>query len=113
MKNLEKKEAFAFSNYIRISPFKVRRILNQVKGLYYPDALRILKFMPNRACLVILKLLNSAVANAKVKYKERVSIFLIQEAHVDPGPILKRFRAHAQGRAFSIKKRMSHIFSSF
>ena len=109
-KSFDLLESFAFSRYIRISPFKVRRILDQIRGRSLQDVLIILRFMPYRSCLVILKVVNSAVANLKVTYKISDSNIFIKEARADEGPTLKRFRPHAQGRGFPIKKRMSHIF---
>lgn len=112
MKNLEGPEIVAFSRYIRMSPFKVRRILDQVRGRSYNEALLILKFMPYKSCSVILKTLLSAAANAKFKFSIQDSLLFISEARVDSGPQLKRFRPHAQGRGFPIKKRMSHLISA-
>jgi large subunit ribosomal protein L22 len=113
MKNLENINAYAFSRYVRISPSKIRRVLNQLKGRSCNEALIILKFMPYKACPIISKVISSAVANAKstsnVELKEG-SLFII-EARVDSGPVLKRFCPHAQGRGFPIKKRTSHIIS--
>nr|AEW13028.1 ribosomal protein L22 [Strombomonas acuminata] len=111
MKRSKNIEAVAFARYIRMSPFKIRRILDQVRGRYYDEALVILKFMPYKACPLILKVLESAVSNFKYQFKASTSSVIISEARVDSGPILKRFRSHAQGRGFPIKKRMSHIIS--
>jgi large subunit ribosomal protein L22 len=113
MKKLQDWEIVSFSNYVRVSPFKIRRVLDQIRGLRCSEALLILKFMSNRSCPIVMKVLNSAVANAKFKFKIEESSLRIKEVYVNPGPILKRFRAHAQGRAFSIKKRMSHIVTLF
>lgn len=109
MKSSNKLEASAFSRYIRMSPFKVRRILDQIRNRPYEEAVMILKFMPYKACLPILKTLQSAAANAKSKFNINDSSLFISEARADAGPILKRFRPHAQGRGFPIKKQMSHI----
>lgn len=113
MKSYESISAYAFSRYIRISPFKVRRILNQLKGRSCNEALIILKFMPYKSSPIISKVISSAVANAKLKLdlNPKEGSFFITEARVDSGPILKRFCPHAQGRGFPIKKRMSHIIS--
>jgi large subunit ribosomal protein L22 len=111
MKKIEKIEAIAFSRYIRMSPFKVRRILNQIRGRSYEETRLILSFMPYKACLIILKVVDSAAANIKSKYNIDSSLITISEARADEGPTLKRFRPHAQGRGFPIKKRMSHIIS--
>ena len=111
MKNINKLEASAFSRYIRMSPFKVRRILDQLRGRSYEESLMILKFMPYKACLPILKTLESAGANARNKFNVSDSSLYISEARADAGPTLKRFRPHAQGRGFPIKKQMCHIIS--
>jgi large subunit ribosomal protein L22 len=107
--NFSNVEAVSFSNYLRISPLKLRRILDQIRYRSYDDSVVILKFLPNRACSFILKSLNSAVFNLRSKYKVDSSSIFVKEAVINVGPIVKRFRPRAQGRAFSIKKRMSHI----
>nr|YP_009541000.1 ribosomal protein L22 [Discoplastis spathirhyncha]AYQ93508.1 ribosomal protein L22 [Discoplastis spathirhyncha] len=109
MKKIVNSEAKASSRYLRVSPFKVRRILDQIRGRSYFDALIILKFMPYKACSPILKVLLSAVNNAKQLYSLNESSLFVTEARADAGPILKRFRPHAQGRGFPIKKPMCHI----
>lgn len=111
IKNFKNLEAIAYSRYVRMSPFKLRRILDQIRGRSCEDALIILKFMPYKACFPILKVLTSAMANLKLKGNFKDDSIYIFEAKVDVGPILKRIRPHAQGRAFPIKKRMSHITS--
>lgn len=112
MKYKSKIEASAFSRYVRISPSKVRRILDQIRGRSSEEALMILKFMPYKACPIIAKVVSSALANAKQKFGMEASSFYITEARADSGPILKRFCPHAQGRGFPIKKQMSHIISA-
>lgn len=109
MKKITDQQARACSRYLRVSPFKVRRILDQIRGRSYFDSLLILKFMPYKACLPILKVLLSAVNNAKQLYNLDESKLIVTEARADAGPILKRFRPHAQGRGFPIKKPMCHI----
>jgi large subunit ribosomal protein L22 len=108
MKNFSK-EGVAFSRYVRMSPFKVRRILDQIRGRSYNEAILILKFMPYKACVPILKVVMSAAANAKLNSDTKDSLLFISEARADAGSILKRFRPHAQGRGFPIKKYMCHI----
>lgn len=112
MKYKSKIEASAFSRYVRISPSKVRRILDKIRGRSSEEALMILKFMPYKACPIISKVVSSALANAKQKFNMDTSSFFITEARADSGPILKRFCPHAQGRGFPIKKQMSHIVSA-
>lgn len=111
MVSKRKIEISSFVRYVRMSPFKVRRILDQVRGRSCNEALLILKFMPHKACPIISKAIFSAVSNAKANYGLVDESFKIIEARVDSGPILKRFCPHAQGRAFPIKKRISHIVS--
>lgn len=112
MKYKNKIEASAFSRYVRISPSKVRRILDQIRGRSSEEALMILKFMPYKACPIIYKVVFSALANAKQKFNLDTNSFFITEARADGGPILKRFCPHAQGRGFPIKKQISHITST-
>ena len=106
-------EAVAFSRYVRISPFKVRRILDQIRTRSLSEAILILKFMPHKACPLILKVLLSAASNLKNKSEIADASIFIKEARADGGPFLKRFCPHAQGRGFPIKKRMCHIISAF
>jgi len=112
MKEVKKIESVAFSRYIRMSPFKLRRILDQIRNRSYEETLMILKFMPYKSCDVILKTVCSAASNVKNQFSVQDSLLVIKEARVDAGPILKRFRPHAQGRGFPIKKRMCHIISA-
>lgn len=109
--NLNFNQATAYLKYVRISPFKIRRVLDQIRGLSYNDAVLILKFMPYKSCSSILKVLNSAAANAKFNFDADINTLMILEARVDSNSYLKRFRPHAQGRGFPIKKRMSSIVS--
>lgn len=102
-------EGYATARYIRIAPSKIRRILNELQGRSFNEAVLILKFMPYKSCPIISKLIFSAVANAKNRYNLSTSNFIITVATVDSGPVLKRFCPHAQGRGFPIRKRMSHI----
>ena len=112
MKEIKNLEAVAFTRYIRISPYKIRRVVDQIRNRYVSEALVILTFLSLRPCKVLLKVLNSAVSNGKGIFNNNdISHFYIKEILVDEGPTLKRFRPHAQGRGFPIKKRMSHITS--
>lgn len=111
MKQNDKLEAFAITRYIRISPSKVRRILDQIRGRSCNEALIILKFMSYKSCPIISKVISSAVSNANNKFNSPEGSFFITEARADSGPSLKRFCPHAQGRGFPIKKQMCHIIS--
>jgi large subunit ribosomal protein L22 len=102
-------QAQAIARYIRMSPLKVRRVLDQIRGRSYRDALMILEFMPYRSCDPILKVLRSAVANAEHNLGLNREDLMISKAFADQGPVLKRFRPRAQGRAYMIRKPTCHI----
>lgn len=101
--------AKASARMIRMSPLKVRRVLKQIMGCSYEEALILLRFLPYRACHPIAKVLKSAGANAIKNNSIPESYLQIHEAYVDKGPILKRIRPRAKGRAYPIKKYTSHI----
>lgn len=101
--------AYATARYIRMSPHKVRRVLDQVRGRSYREALIILEFMPYRACEPVIKLLRSAVANAEHNQGLDPAKLIVSHAFADQGPTLKRFRPRAQGRAYQIRKPTCHI----
>jgi large subunit ribosomal protein L22 len=102
-------ETKAIARYIRMSPSKVRRVLDQIRGRSYREALIILEFMPYRACDPVLKVLRSAVANAEHNSGLDPAALVITKAYADMGPSLKRFRPRAQGRAYQIRKPTCHI----
>lgn len=102
-------EARAVARYIRMSPHKVRRVLDQIRGRSYREALIILEFMPYRACEPILKVLRSAVANAEHNLGLEPANLVVSQAYADQGPVLKRYRPRAQGRAYMIRKPTCHI----
>lgn len=104
-----KEEVKAIARYIRMSPFKVRRVLDQIRGRSYREALIILEFMPYRACEPILKVLRSAVANAEHNAGLDPTTLVVSKAYADQGPSLKRYRPRAQGRAYQIRKPTCHI----
>lgn len=101
--------AEAHGRFLRSSPSKVRRVLDTIRDRSYEEALMILQFMPYRSVELITKVLRSAVANAEANLGLDKSSLIIVKAVCDGGPILKRLRPRAQGRAFPIKKRTSHI----
>jgi len=107
-------ESIARVRHIRVTPQKARRVVALIKGKQALEALAILKFAPQSASEPIFKLVESAVANARVKadaaneYLDDQDLF-VKNAFVDEGTTLKRFQPRAQGRAFQIKKRTSHI----
>lgn len=102
-------EVKAIARYVRMSPHKVRRVLDQIRGRSYREALIILEFMPYRSCEPILKVLRSAAANAEHNEGIDRASLLVSQAYADQGPSLKRFRPRAQGRAYQIRKPTCHI----
>lgn len=102
-------EARAVSKYVRMAPTKIRRVLKQIQGKTYKEALLILEFLPYASCEPIIKVLRSAVANGKTNFGFDESQTVIKQAFADPGPVMKRFRPRAQGRAYRILKPTSHI----
>ncbi len=102
-------EAKAYLKHIRISPRKVKIVLDLIRGKDTDTAMAILKNTQKAACPYLIKLLKSAVANAEHNFGMNASNLYISECFVCPGPTLKRVRPRAQGRAFSILKRTSHI----
>ena len=106
---LQKIEVRAISNYVRRSPSKIRRVLQQIQGKTYPEALTLLEFMPYASCAPIIKVLRSATANAKNNMGFDETKLIVKSAFADQGPTMKRFRPRAQGRAYKIQKKTSHI----
>jgi len=106
---LQKNEVRAVSKYIRMSPSKIRRVLRQIKGKTYPEALLMLEFMPYASCAPIIKVLRSATANARNNFGFDEKTLVVKSAFADQGPTMKRFRPRAQGRAYKIQKATSHI----
>jgi large subunit ribosomal protein L22 len=102
-------EVRAAAKYVRISPQKVRKLIDAVKGKPVEDGLNLLKFMPQKAASIVEKTIRSAVANADQVPDMDVDSLLIQNITADQGPTLKRFRARARGRGTRILKRTSHI----
>jgi large subunit ribosomal protein L22 len=101
--------AKAIARRIRMSPTKVRRVLKLIQNCSYQDALILLEFLPYKACGPIWQVLRSAVANAEYKYNINKQNIRIKEIFVNQGPVMKRFRPRAQGRAFVIRKPLCHI----
>jgi len=104
-------EAHATLRYVRVAPRKARPVVDLIRGCPVPDALALLRFTPRAAARVVQKVLLSAVANGQQAGKEigDADELRVSRAYVDGGPMLKRSQPRAQGRAFSIHKRMSHI----
>ncbi|MGL5828918.1 MAG: 50S ribosomal protein L22 [Angustibacter sp.] len=107
-------EAKAQARYVRVTPQKARRVVDLIRGQRVSQADAVLRFAPQAASEPVLKVLSSAVANARVRADRSSEAFkeqdlFIQAAFVDEGPTMKRFRPRAQGRAYRIRKRTSHI----
>jgi len=102
-------EAKAHANYVRIAPRKARLVVDLIRGKSVGEAIAILRHTPKAASPIVEKLLNSAIANAEHNYQMNVERLYISQAYVNEGPTMKRYRPRAQGRAFPIKKRTSHI----
>lgn len=102
-------EARANLNYVRISPRKVLIVLDLIRNKPCDLAMAILKHTPKAACEPLQKLLKSAMANAENNHHMDVSKLYVAECSVSQGPTLKRIRPRAQGRAFRIDKKTSHI----
>jgi len=107
-------ESIARVRHIRVTPMKARRVVNMIRGKQALEALAILKFAPQGASEPVYKLVASAMANARVKADAQNSFLDDQDLYVsrvfvDEGATLKRFQPRAQGRAFQILKRTSHI----
>lgn len=102
-------EAKAIAKHIRISPRKVQIVADLVRGKDVQEALTILKFTPKKGAKELEKVMKSAAANAEHNLDLDIDNLYVSEVYANQGPTLKRFRPRAQGRAFQIKKRTSHI----
>ena len=102
-------EARAHLRYARIAPRKVSVVLDLIRGQEADKALAILQYTPKAASELLYKLVKSAVANAENNHNIDKNNLYVAECFVTPGPTLKRMRPRAQGRAFRILKRTSHI----
>ena len=102
-------KATAKATHVRISPRKVQIVLDLIRNQPANKALAILQYTPKAACEPISKLLKSAMANAENNHNMDAARLYVAECQVGPGPILKRIRPRAHGRAYRINKRTSHI----
>jgi large subunit ribosomal protein L22 len=105
----EVRTAFARATNVRVTPMKARRVIDLIRDLPADQALSLLKFAPQAASEPIAKVLASAVANAEHNFQLDPQTLVVSRAYVDEGPTLKRFQPRAQGRAYRIRKRTSHI----
>ncbi|MBC7305711.1 MAG: 50S ribosomal protein L22 [Dietzia sp.] len=107
-------EAKAQARYVRVTPQKARRVVDLIRGRQAGEAVSVLRFAPQAASEPVRKVVESAIANARVKADRASEPFderelVVRAAFVDEGPTMKRFRPRAQGRAYRINKRTSHI----
>ena len=102
-------EAKAVAKYVRMSPIKLKPITDLVRGKDLNEALNILKFTPGKGSEIVEKVVKSAAANAENNNNMDPAKLYVEECYANQGPIMKRVRPRAQGRAYRIEKRMSHI----
>jgi large subunit ribosomal protein L22 len=99
----------AKSRFVRVAPRKARLLADQIRGLEVTEAQTLLRFSPRGAARDLLKLVNSAAANAEANHDLIADDLRIAEIRVDEGPTLKRWRARARGRATRIEKKTCHM----
>ena len=99
----------AHAKYVRISPRKVKIVIDLIRGKNVDEALAILMYTPKAACPVVAKVLNSAIANAVNNQEMDRSTLYVAECYANPGPTLKRFVARSRGSASPMLKRTCHI----
>ena len=102
-------ETHAITKFIRVSPRKVRLVVDKIRGKGVEEALNILKFIPNRSAGIVAKTVRTAVANAENTQSVDVDRLIIKRAMVDEAGMWKRFTSRAQGRATRVRKRLSHV----
>jgi large subunit ribosomal protein L22 len=102
-------ETKTVEKYIRMSPRKIRYVVDMIKSKPIEDAINILSLTPRAAAVVVKKAIQSAVANATENHKMKEEDLFISRILVNEGPTLKRFRPRARGRATRIRKRTSHL----
>src|SRR5579875_1208348 len=105
----EVRTAFARASHVRVAPMKARRVIDLIRDMPAQQALAVLKFAPQAASEQVAKVLASAIANAEHNFSLDPETLIVSRAYVDEGPTLKRFQPRAQGRAYRIRKRTSHI----
>ena len=105
----DREGAYAIASHVRMSPQKVRRVIDIVRGLPVKDALDILRFAPQAASEPVYKVIASAVANAESTENLRAADLYVSQIFVDEGTTMRRIRARAKGSASRILKRSSHI----
>jgi large subunit ribosomal protein L22 len=103
------RQAQASANFVRMSPYKVRYMLNLIRGKHVDEARRVLQFTPRSPSHDLTKILNAAVANAESTLRVPPDSLFVAGCWANEGPTLKRWMPRAQGRANRIRKRTSHI----
>ena len=109
MATAERQEVKAVAKWVRTSPRKARLVVDHIRGRSVPEARTVLAFTPRAAAREIEKVLRSAVANAEANHDLVGDDLVVSAAYVDEGPVLKRWRARARGRAARIHKPTCHI----
>jgi large subunit ribosomal protein L22 len=102
-------EAKAVARFVRVSPRKVRLIMDEIRGMKVEEALRLLSYSPQKGSTILKKLVGSAVANATANSEVDVDALVVKRIFADEGPAWKRFRPRAMGRATRIRKKTSHL----
>jgi large subunit ribosomal protein L22 len=109
MAQTKAREARASAKFVRMSPYKVRFVLDLIRGKHVDEARRVLQFTPKAPAPELTKILNAAVANAENTLRVPADSLFVARCWADEGPTLKRWRPRALGRAYRIRKRTSHI----
>ena len=109
MAQTKAREARASAKFVRMSPYKVRFVLDLIRGKHVDEARRVLQFTPKAPAPELTKILNAAVANAETTLRVPAETLFVARCWADEGPTLKRWRPRALGRAYRIRKRTSHI----
>jgi large subunit ribosomal protein L22 len=109
MATVERQEVQAVAKWVRMSPRKARLVVDHIRGRSVPEARTVLAFTPRAAAREIEKVLGSAVANAEANHNLVGDELVVSAAFVDEGPVMKRWRARARGRAARIRKPTCHI----
>jgi large subunit ribosomal protein L22 len=109
MATAERQEVKAIARWVRMSPRKARLVTEHIRGRSVPEARTVLAFTPRAAAREIEKVLRSAVANAEANHNLAGDDLIVKAAYVDEGPVMKRWRARARGRAVRVRKPTCHI----
>jgi len=109
MAQTKPRQAQASAKFVRMSPYKVRFVLDLIRGKHVDEARRVLQFTPKAPAPELVKILNAAVANAEHTLRVQPETLFVARCWADEGPTLKRWRPRALGRAYRIRKRTSHI----